>query len=68
MDPRTEELLKEYKKSVQKLARGLYLQALALRRDLDDSGANQEDKDEILMHCINLITKKDKTNDPRIQQ
>jgi hypothetical protein len=61
MDSKSEELLRDYKKSVQKLARGLYLQAIALRKELDHSAANQEDKDEILMHCINLITKKDPT-------
>lgn len=55
MDPRTEQLLQDYRKSVEKLARGVYLQAIALKRELDNSAINPEDKHKLLLHCINLL-------------
>lgn len=55
MDPRTEELLSVYRKEVEKLARGLYLQTLAVKNELNNSAVNPEDKHRILLHCIGLL-------------
>lgn len=55
MDPRTQELLVTYRKEVEKLARGLYLQTLAIKKDLDKSAINPEDKQRILLHCVGLL-------------
>lgn len=57
MDPRSETLLKEYNKEVEKLARGLYLQTIALRKEIDVSRINPDDKYAIVLNCINLLTK-----------
>jgi hypothetical protein len=57
MDPRSETLLKEYNKSVEKLARGIYLQIIAIRRDIDLSAINPEDKYAIVLNSIHLLTK-----------
>lgn len=58
MDARTEELLSVYRKEVEKLARGLYLQTIAIKRELDTSGVNEEDKQKILIHCVDLLVSK----------
>lgn len=55
-DPRTEQLLQSYRKDVEKFARNAYLQTLALKKDLEASKINQEDKLTILLHCVNLLT------------
>jgi hypothetical protein len=55
MDPRTEELLSVYRKEVEKLARGLYLQTIAVKKELENSAVNPEDKHKILLHCIGLL-------------
>ena len=55
MDHRTQELLKVYRGEVEKLARGIYLQTLAVKRELDNSAVNEEDKQRILIHCIGLL-------------
>ena len=57
MDPKSETLLKEYNKEVEKLARGLYLQTIALRKEIDLSRVNPDDKYAIVLNCINLLTK-----------
>ena len=57
MDPKTEAILANYRKEVEKLARGLYLQAVAIKKELDLSQVNPEDKAAILVNCINLLTK-----------
>ena len=57
MDPRSETLLKEYNKSVEKLARGIYLQLIAIRREIDNSRINPEDKYAILLNAIHILTK-----------
>jgi len=57
MDPKTEALLTNYKKEVEKLARGIYLQAVAIKREIDLSKINPEDKSAILVNCINLLSK-----------
>ena len=59
MDPRTEELLSVYRKEVEKLARGLYLQTLAVKKELNNSAVNPEDKHRILLHCIGLLINND---------
>ena len=59
MDQRTEELLSVYRKEVEKLARGLYLQTLAVKKELNNNAVNPEDKHRILLHCIGLIINND---------
>lgn len=59
MDPRTEELLSVYRKEVEKLARGIYLQTIAVKKELDNSAINPEDKHRILLHCIGLLINND---------
>jgi hypothetical protein len=56
MDIRTEELLRDYRRSVEKIARGAYLQAIALRHEVENNGLNVEDQQRILLHCIGLLT------------
>jgi hypothetical protein len=55
-DPRSEQLLANYKKEVEKTARTIYLQAIALKRELDSKKINPEDRLTILMHTINILT------------
>ena len=55
MDQRTQELLKVYRGEVEKLARGIYLQTIAVRKELDSSAVNPEDKHSILLHCIGIL-------------
>jgi len=59
MDSRTEELLSVYRKEVEKLARGLYLQTIAVKKELENSAVNPEDKHRILLHCIGLLINND---------
>ena len=59
MDPRTEELLSVYRKEVEKLARGLYLHTIAVKKELENSAVNPEDKHRILLHCIGLLINND---------
>jgi hypothetical protein len=59
-DPRTEQLLQTYRKDVEKFARNAYLQTLALKKDLEVSKINPEDKLTILLHCVNLLTGKER--------
>jgi len=58
MDPKTETLLAEYDKAVKKTARAVYLQAEALKRELDSSIINPEDKNTIMLHCIAMLVNK----------
>jgi hypothetical protein len=55
MDLKTQELLKVYRGEVEKLARGIYLQTLAVKKELDNSAVNPEDKHRILLHCIGIL-------------
>jgi len=57
MDPRSEALIQTYKKEVEKLARGVYLQIIAIKKSVDQANINPEDKAQILMNSINLLTK-----------
>jgi len=59
MDSRTEELLSVYRKEVEKLARGIYLQTIAVKKELENSAVNPEDKHRILLHCIGLLINND---------
>lgn len=60
VDPKTEAILREYRKDVEKLARGIYLQGLAIKKELSLAKVNPEDRLAILMHTINLLTAEDK--------
>lgn len=66
---RTEELLKDYRRGVEKIARESYLQAIALKHEIQNNGLNIEDQQAILLHCIGLLTgrdsKKPNTNAPQ---
>ena len=55
MDQKTGALLEEYDKLVKKTARTVYLQAESLRKELDSSIINLEDKNTILLHCIAMF-------------
>ena len=59
MNVRNEDPLKVYKQEVEKLARNVYLQAIAIRNEVNSSKINPEDRMAILLHTINLLTKKD---------
>ena len=59
-DPKTEALLQNYRKGVEKTARTIYLQAIALKKELDSSRINPEDRLTILMHSINILTSEEK--------
>jgi hypothetical protein len=59
MNIRNEDPLKVYKQEVEKLARNAYLQAIAIRNEVNSSKINPEDRMSILLHTINLLTKKD---------
>jgi hypothetical protein len=62
MDIRNEDPLKFYKQEVEKLARNVYLQAIAIRNEISSSKINMEDKASILIHIINLLTSSNKKN------
>lgn len=59
-DPKTEALLQNYRKEVEKTARTIYLQAIAIKKELDSSRINPEDRLTILMHSINILTSEEK--------
>lgn len=57
MDPRSEALLQGYKKEVEKLARAMYIQTIAIRKEVDMSRINPEDKANIIINVIGLLTR-----------
>lgn len=61
MDPKTEQILAQYKKEVEKVARGAYLQIIAVKNEVLGSRINPEDRQAILLHCINLLTQPKQT-------
>ena len=62
MNIRNEDPLKSYKQEVEKLARNVYLQAIAIRNEIGSSKINPEDRNSILIHVINLLTSSNKKN------
>jgi hypothetical protein len=62
MNIRNEDPLKSYKQEVEKLARNVYLQAIAIRNEIGFSKINPEDRNSILIHVINLLTSSNKKN------
>lgn len=68
MPIRTEELLKDYRRGAEKIARGAYLQALALRKDIFNNGLNPEDQQAILIHCIGLLATTEQKGGPNVQK
>lgn len=62
MNIRNEDPLKVYKQEVEKLARNVYLQAIAIRNEVGSSKINPEDRVSILIHVINLLTTSNKKN------
>lgn len=68
MDPRSESLLQGYKKEVEKLARAMYIQTIAIRKEIDSSRINPEDKANILINTIGLLTRPAVPETPQQQQ
>ena len=62
MSIRNEDPLKSYKQEVEKLARNVYLQAIAIRNEIVSTKINPEDRNSILIHVINLLTSSNKKN------
>jgi hypothetical protein len=62
MGIRNEDPLKSYKQEVEKLARNVYLQAIAIRNEIVSAKINPEDRNSILIHVINLLTSSNKKN------
>jgi hypothetical protein len=62
MNIRNEDPLKVYKQEVEKLARNVYLQAIAIRNEVGASKINPEDRASILLNVINLLTTTNKKN------
>jgi hypothetical protein len=60
MDLRNEDPLKTYRQEVEKLARNVYLQAIAIRNEVASSKINPEDRSSIILHVINLLTSTNK--------
>jgi hypothetical protein len=59
---RNEDPLKTYRQEVEKLARNVYLQTIAIRNEVYSSKINPEDRASILLHAINLLTASNKNN------
>ena len=62
MNIRNEDPLKSYKQEVEKLARNVYLKAIAIRNEIGSAKINPEDRNSILIHVINLLTSSNKKN------
>jgi hypothetical protein len=60
MDIRNEDPLKAYRQEVEKLARNVYLQAIAIKNEISSSKINPEDRSSILLHVISLLTSTNK--------
>lgn len=60
MDPKSEALLQTYKKEVEKLARGVYLQAISIKKEIETSKINKEDKTTLLINVISLLSSENK--------
>jgi hypothetical protein len=57
-DPRATQLKAQYNQVVMSVARNTYLKAQELVRDLNEAKIRDEDKNEIRIHLIKMITTK----------
>ena len=57
-DPRATQLKAQYNQVVMAAARNIYLKAQEAIRDLNESKIRDEDKNEIRLHLIRMITAK----------
>jgi hypothetical protein len=57
-DPRTTQLKAQYNQVVMGAARNIYLKAQEAIRDLNEAKIRDEDKNEIRLHLIRMITAK----------
>ncbi len=57
-DPRATQLKAQYNQVVMSVARNTYLKAQEMIRDLNEAKIRDEDKNEIRLHLIKMITTK----------
>lgn len=57
-DPRTTQLKAQYNQVVMASARNVYLKAQEMVRDLNEAKIRDEDKNEIRLHIIKMVTNK----------
>ena len=57
-DPRATQLKSQYNQVVMSVARNTYLKAQELIRDLNEAKIRDEDKNEIRLHLIKMVTTK----------
>ncbi len=57
-DQRTTQLKAQYNQVVMSVARNVYLKAQEMVRDLNEAKIRDEDKNEIRLHLIRMITNK----------
>ncbi len=57
-DPRTTQLKAQYNQVVMSVARNVYLKAQEMIRDLNEAKIRDEDKNEIRLHIIRMLTAK----------
>ena len=57
-DPRATQLTAQYNQVVMSVARNTYLKAQELIRDLNEAKIRDEDKNEIRLHLIKMVTTK----------
>lgn len=57
-DPKTESLKAQYNQVVMSVARNIYLKANEMVRDLNEAKIREEDKNEIRLHLIRMISTK----------
>ena len=57
-DPRSTHLKAQYNQVVMSVARNVYLKAQEMVRDLNEAKIRDEDKNEIRLHLIRMITNK----------
>ena len=57
-DPRETQLKAQYNQVVMSVARNTYLKAQELIRDLNEAKIRDEDKNEIRLHLIKMVTTK----------
>jgi hypothetical protein len=57
-DPRATQLKAQYNQVVMSVARNTYLKAQELIRDLNEAKIRDEDKNEVRLHLIKMVTTK----------